>query len=366
MRESHSPLIRYQLVEKQLVEFSAIAMQRGDFKKTDDMFNRVLGKDHIAVVCLLENKETGTRLVLANAHIHWDATFRDVKLVQAGLLLDEVEKMANNFARLPPRLPPGATVAPGTRPSAVYKDGSKIPVVVCGDYNSILGSGVCDLFSTGQVPPTHPDFMSHLYGRYTSEGIRHNLGLKSAYSGNELPLTNLTPTFREEIDYIWYSTQNLAVNAVLGEIDRGYIEKVVGFPNAHFPSEYVFGPFLGVETYSDAPRLFAAISPLPPSFASSHRAKPSRRARSPISANRHDHNCHEAMMASALFFGCKYFPSQRRSSKVCIGFYSFNTLVVGFVGTLLRLSMSFLSYLHIVASRCMVVCETRNYFAISF
>jgi hypothetical protein len=30
------------------------------------------------------------------------------------------------------------------------------------------------------------------------------------------------------------------VNAVLGEVDKGYLEKVVGFPNAHFPSEYVF------------------------------------------------------------------------------------------------------------------------------
>lgn len=252
-------------------------MQRTDFKKTDDMFNRVLGKDHIAVVCLLENKETGTRLVLANAHIHWDAAYRDVKLVQTALLLEEVEKMAANFARLPPRLPPGGPTAPGVRPPPVYTDGTKIPVIICGDYNSVQGSGVCELFATGAVPPTHADFMSHLYGRYTSEGLRHRLGLKSAYAGAELPMTNFTTSFKYEIDYIWYSTQNLAVNAVLGEIDRPYLEKVVGFPNAHFPSECVSRFFVPrPRALSDFPGfLSAATSASRPSSASS---RPGRRA----------------------------------------------------------------------------------------
>jgi CCR4-NOT transcription complex subunit 6 len=84
--------------------------------------------------------------------------------------------------------------------------------------------------------------MSHTYGRYTSEGIRHRLGLKSAYAGlpdEEVPLTNYTPSFRGVIDYVFYSAANLAVNKVLGEVDKGYLEKVVGFPNAHFPSDHV-------------------------------------------------------------------------------------------------------------------------------
>lgn len=242
---------RYALVEKQLIEFSAVAMQRSDFKKTDDMFNRVLGKDHIAVICLLENKETGTRFIIVNAHIHWDPQYRDVKLVQVALLIDEVEKIANDFAKYPPRLPPtpspvdSASSSPtdnngSSRPPPVYSDGTKIPLIVCGDFNSVPSSGVYEFLSTGSVPPNHADFMSHLYGRYTSEGIKHRLGLKSAYAAaGELPVTNYTPSFQGAIDYIWYSNANLSVNAVLGEVDKSYLEKVVGFPNAHFPSEYV-------------------------------------------------------------------------------------------------------------------------------
>ncbi|KAG5641853.1 hypothetical protein DXG03_004112 [Asterophora parasitica] len=257
---------KYTLVEKQLIEFSAVAMQRPDFEKTDDMFNRVLIKDSIAVVCLMEDKLTRTRFLIANGHIHWDPAYRDVKLVQAALLVDEIEKIANNFAKYPPPPPSAGTdsaekdaagdsdegaAAPGSsskpkspppRPAPNYSDGTKIPIIICGDFNSVPDSGVSEFLSTGQLSATHPDFMQHKYGKFTTEGLRHRLNLKSAYAApgaGEPPLTNYTPSFQGSIDYVWYSSATLAVNALLGEVDAGYLEKVVGFPNAHFPSDHV-------------------------------------------------------------------------------------------------------------------------------
>lgn len=224
-----------------------MAMQRQDFKKTDDMFNRVLGKDHIGTVCLLEQRVTGTRLVLANIHTLWDPAFCDVKLVQVALLLEEVEKIVDEFARYPPRPPqtPDAENSEGfanpSRPPPNYTDGSKIPLIVCGDFNSLPESSVYEFLSTGGIPAKHPDFLGHMYGKYTSEGLQHHLGLKSAYAwpgGELMPMTNFTPGFQETIDYIWYSTANLAVNRVIGEINPEYLEKVVGFPSQHYPSEY--------------------------------------------------------------------------------------------------------------------------------
>jgi CCR4-NOT transcription complex subunit 6 len=268
-------LVRYQLVEKQLIEFSAVAMQRQDFKKTDDMFNRVLGKDHIAVICLFEDKQTKTRIIIANAHIHWDPAYCDVKLVQVALLLDEIEKIASGFAKYPP--PPTAATLPAqasapddadsngasagdpptspsntlvsARPPPTYSDGTKIPLIVCGDFNSVPSSSLYEFMSTGSLPANHPDFLSHTYGRYTAEGLRHRLGLKNSYAApgvGEFPLTNYTPSYQGVIDYVWYSGANLSPNGVLGEVDQGYLEKVVGFPNAHFPSEYVFLDIRGV------------------------------------------------------------------------------------------------------------------------
>jgi len=257
-------LKRYKLVEKRLIEFSTIAMQRQDFKKTDDMFNRVLGKDHIAVICLFENIQTGTRFIIANAHIHWDPAYRDVKVVQVALLVEEVEKIANSFAKYPPPILDGSASNSDTgegsesskdgipesppqsqpphllRQPPIYHDGTRIPLIICGDFNSVPNSGVYEFLSNSTLASDHSDFMSHTYGRYTSEGIRHRLSLKSAYAGlpeDEVPLTNYTPSFRGVIDYVFYSAANLAVNKVLGEVDKGYLEKVVGFPNAHFPSE---------------------------------------------------------------------------------------------------------------------------------
>jgi CCR4-NOT transcription complex subunit 6 len=227
-----------------LIEFSQIALQRSDFKKTDDMFNRVLTKDHLAVATLLEHRESGSRLIVANAHIHWDPEFRDVKLVQTGLLMGELEKIANQFAKFPPKPPPppgdpveGETSPRAPIPPPVYTDGSKIPMIICCDLNSIPDSGVVSFLANGNLPPDHPDFMSHKYGKFTSDGLKHNMNLKSTYAGEELPLTNYTPTFQGQIDYIWYTSNSLNVTALLGEVDRGYLSKVVGFPNAHFPSE---------------------------------------------------------------------------------------------------------------------------------
>jgi CCR4-NOT transcription complex subunit 6 len=71
--------------------------------------------------------------------------------------------------------------------------------------------------------------------------LKHRLNLKSAYAGvGELPMTNYTPGFQGVLDYIWHTTANLSVTSLLGEVDTGYLSKVVGFPNAHFPSEYAY------------------------------------------------------------------------------------------------------------------------------
>ncbi|GAA5857453.1 hypothetical protein JCM8547_009280 [Rhodosporidiobolus lusitaniae] len=227
----------FALVEQHLIEFNQIALRRPDFKKTEDMFNRVMTKDNIAVVTLLEHRASGARLIVANAHIHWDPEFRDVKLVQVAMLMDELSKIANDFARLPARM----NLAEGYDKAPHYANGSKIPTVICGDFNSVPDSGVYEFLSRGAIEKDHEDFMSHVYGTYTSEGLNHRLNLKSAYShlGNELPFTNYTPGFQGTIDYIWYTQPSLSVQGLLGEVDPAYLANAVGFPNCHFSSDHL-------------------------------------------------------------------------------------------------------------------------------
>jgi CCR4-NOT transcription complex subunit 6 len=106
-----------------------------------------------------------------------------------------------------PQLPP-------SHPLPVYTDRTKIPLIVCGDFNSIPISGVCKFLPVANwtLPPDHADFMSHMYSKYMADGLRHCLGLKSTYARmGKLPLTNYTLSFQGAIDHVWYSTANLAV-----------------------------------------------------------------------------------------------------------------------------------------------------------
>lgn len=236
----------FALVEQHLIEFNQIALRRPDFKKTEDMFNRVMTKDNIAVVTLLEHRASGARLIVANAHITWEPQFRDVKLVQVAMLMEELNKISNDFARLPARM----NLAEGYDKAPHYSSGAKIPTIICGDFNSEPDSGVYEYLSTGHVEKNHGDFMDHVYGDYAVKGASHGFKLKSAYSHvNELPFTNFTPGFTGTIDYVWYTAPSLGVQGLLGDLDPDYLSTTVGFPNCHFPSDHI--PLMSVLKFNN-------------------------------------------------------------------------------------------------------------------
>ena len=226
-------------METQVIEFNQVALQKTDMR-TDDMFNRVMSRDNIAVVAELEFIASGARLLVANSHIYWDHRYRDVKLVQIGMLMEELEKVAERFSTLPAKLSLDLEFNNGRGPPTYdrVEKGRDIPLILCVDLNSLAGSAVHDFLSTGEIPPGHEDFMSHMYGPYTAKGLRHRLGLRSACdSFGEMKMTNFTPTFDEAIDYVFYTPKSMKVTSVLGDVDRSYLDRCVGFPNAHFPSE---------------------------------------------------------------------------------------------------------------------------------
>ncbi|KAI9490143.1 Endonuclease/exonuclease/phosphatase [Zychaea mexicana] len=219
---------KFELIEVSLLEYNQKALQRADFKKCPDIYNRVMTKDNIAVLTMLENKDTLARVLVANSHIHWDPSFADVKLVQVGMLMDEIDKFATKHLKPPTSSPTGV----------VYPNTSKLPTIIAGDFNSSPDSGVYEFLSKGAVKQNHADFGEYLYGDYTTDGLSHKLSLKSSYAQiGELPFTNYIADFEGVLDYVWHSTNTLDVLSLLGPIDKDYLSKVVGFPNAHFPSE---------------------------------------------------------------------------------------------------------------------------------
>lgn len=247
---------KYICLDKMLIDFANAAINRPDMKGEHDTFNRVMPKDNIAVATFLENRMTGSRMIVVNAHITWDPEFADVKLVQVAILMEQITKQADQWARHPPCTDKRAfphskiddeedeeeaeetAIEPG--PSLEYSNGPQIPLIICGDFNSAAGTGVYDLITTGSLPGNHIDLGNRRYGNFTRDGMAHPFKLKSAYNTpEELSFTNYTPSFSGIIDYIWYSTNSLVVRELLGNVDEDYLRKVPGFPNRHFPSDHL-------------------------------------------------------------------------------------------------------------------------------
>ncbi|KFA69208.1 hypothetical protein S40285_00057 [Stachybotrys chlorohalonatus IBT 40285] len=246
---------KFILLDKQLIEFATIAINRPDMKNQHDVFNRVMPKDNIAVICFFESRVTGARVILVNAHLTWDSALADVKVIQTGILMEHVTKLAEKYARWPalkdkkqitipsdePEVP-RAKVEPA--PSQEYRVNTDIPLLVCGDFNSTVDSSVYELMSMGRVPPDHLELSSYQYGSFTRDGIEHPFSLRDAYAhikntADEMPFTNYTPGFADVIDYIWYSTNTLEVVDVLGPPDPAYLKRVPAFPNWHFPADHI-------------------------------------------------------------------------------------------------------------------------------
>jgi CCR4-NOT transcription complex subunit 6 len=248
---------KYILLDKQLIDFATIAINRPDMKNQTDIFNRVMPRDQMAVVTFFENRLTGSRLIVANGHLFWDPAFPDVKLIQTAVLMESINKLAEKYARWPAckdkkiykiadEEVEGEPVeaAPEPAPSMEYTSITQIPLLMCVDLNSTSDSSPFELLSKGRVGPEHPDLRMHSYGNWTRDGIEHPFSLKSAYSllddgPDKLAFTNYTPGFVDVIDHLFYSTNTLETLSLLGGVDPEYMKRVPGFPNYHFPSDHL-------------------------------------------------------------------------------------------------------------------------------
>jgi CCR4-NOT transcription complex subunit 6 len=249
---------KYILLDKQLVDFANIAINRPDMKSQHDIFNRVMPRDQMAIVTFFENRATGSRVIIANGHLYWDPAFPDVKLIQTAILTDSVTKYAEKYARWPAckdkktykiseegvdvETPTEDAVEPA--PSMEYTSKTQLPLIMCVDLNSTVDSSPYDLLSKGRVGPDHEDLSGFQYGNFTRDGIEHPFSLRSAYSilddtPEKLTFTNYTPGFVGVIDHIFYSTNALEVTSLLGAVDAEYMKRVPGFPNYHFPSDHL-------------------------------------------------------------------------------------------------------------------------------
>ncbi|EXB86892.1 hypothetical protein L484_007315 [Morus notabilis] len=210
---------RFSHVKKYEVEFNKAAQSLTDAmipstqKKT--ALSRLV-KDNVALIVVLEAKfsnqgadNPGKRqlLCVANTHVNVHQDLKDVKLWQVHTLLKGLEKIAAS---------------------------ADIPMLVCGDFNSVPGSAPHALLAMGKVEPLHPELaVDPLNILRPHSKLIHQLPLVSAYSSfarpgvglaleqqrrrldpstNEPLFTNCTRDFIGTLDYIFYTGELSEIN----------------------------------------------------------------------------------------------------------------------------------------------------------
>ncbi|CAF0800049.1 unnamed protein product [Adineta ricciae] len=249
---------KFRLIKDYLVEFNQLAITAANVPACHDMMNRVMTKDNIGLVALLETKEEiyshsfshgalpskhKQMLFVCTAHIHWDPEYSDVKVVQTLMLLSELKIIMED------------ALQKHRTDSNAPTDCTSAPLVLCGDFNSLPDSGVIQLMRTGKISLNHADFKDLQYESYLqkisrldmtstpSTDIVHNFKLQSAYettSSPIMPYTNYTYDFKGIIDYVFFSSELMRVLGVLGPLDPEWLQsnKIVGCPQPNVPSDH--------------------------------------------------------------------------------------------------------------------------------
>lgn len=185
-------------------------------KKHLFFFAEFLGRMQIP----MNDNVVGNPLVVATAHIHWDPEFCDVKLVQSMMLTHEVSRVLEEVSK------------------KYQITQQQVPVLICGDFNSLPDSGVFEYLSKGQITRRHMDLKSFrddsCLEKFTNSTdknvISHPLRLDSACDINSIPFTNYTLDFKGMIDYIFATPQSLARLGILGPFDPQWVQsnKILG------------------------------------------------------------------------------------------------------------------------------------------
>ncbi|KAL8584962.1 hypothetical protein ACOMHN_043598 [Nucella lapillus] len=289
---------KFSLVESRIVEFNQTAAAHG--KGNRDMLNRVMTKDNVGLIVLLETRPAifgdseeqrhladevrPNLLVVATAHMHWDPEDCDVKMVQTMMMMSELQTFMTHVVSAHP---------------LAAQSADAVPLLFCADLNSLPDSGVVEYLrkicnvagvvveylrkicnvagvveylrkicnvagvveylrkicnvagvveylTQGKVSWKHPEFKENEYEdvlpkfcEVDDEYIYHDFDFRQTCT--LMPFTNYTYNFKGIIDYMLYTADGLDVMRQMGPDDESWFhhQKVMGCPNEHYPSDHV-------------------------------------------------------------------------------------------------------------------------------
>jgi len=221
---------RFKRVDKLVIDYDKLSIsevQRLQDAGLSEKGLQRLSKGNIALAVILEDlhikathgsQATGPNgghvLCVINTHILCDPGSADVKLWQAYLLLQTLKQMPTK----------------------------NMPLLICGDFNSTPESAVYEYMRRGSVRVDHEDLRTDPCGLFKHLQLEHQLCITTAYetcNGSEAQYTNYTEDFKGTLDYIWFSSNTLAVLAISQVDEESQLTQETALPSSTRPSDHV-------------------------------------------------------------------------------------------------------------------------------
>ncbi|XP_064542410.1 2',5'-phosphodiesterase 12 [Drosophila montana] len=188
-------------------------------KHNEQLAKRICDRSTTLQLCLLQLRETGRYVLVANTHLYFHPDADHIRLLQIGFSLIFVEHMYRQTIK-------------------ERNIGSQnIGLIFCGDFNSVPECGIYKLMTERFVGPDFVDWRSNTEEAVTDVELRQ-LFMMSSACGTP-PYTNYTTLFAACLDYIFYQSDcfDLLQSVPLPTVEELSANEAI--PSVTFPSDHV-------------------------------------------------------------------------------------------------------------------------------
>ncbi|VEU19797.1 DEKNAAC100302 [Brettanomyces naardenensis] len=228
---------KVKLLNYERIEFTSFFQNPKFFEQTKDTRQRLVSRNTVALVAVLEHIETHEVLFVANTHLYWSPRHEDVKLMQTYELTELVWKAVQRYYH--------QCCDKDIQEQMESSDG--VNIILAGDFNSAPDSMVSRYLVNGNIDITKEKQMQvYDYGSTVGPELLDRLGrfnspYKDLYDKGTFTRTAYLPRFKRVIDYIWLNehSKRLKVTKILDELGDQDLPKYLGFPNPDYPSDHL-------------------------------------------------------------------------------------------------------------------------------
>ncbi|KAG7800443.1 hypothetical protein KL944_004016 [Ogataea haglerorum] len=225
---------KFDLLNYEPVEYSEHFQNPQYFTPTEDLRERAMSRNTVALIATMRHKKTGTIIFVTNTHLYWSPEFPDVKVLQTYLLARLLRRTMRNYYKVN-----------DYQLKEIMRNGEANALLV-GDFNSTPDSMVYEFLQTGSLNIAKDTRFNYDYGELDGAILRTGLlGFESQYkslvSSSEFQRREHSQPFKRFIDYIWVNkySKNLIPIRVLGDINIEHLDRFSWFPNESYPSDHL-------------------------------------------------------------------------------------------------------------------------------